>query len=47
MQGEDKKRWQVLCEQTVKEQDAVKLFALIQEFKRSTGCSKRRKRLKD
>jgi hypothetical protein len=34
MQGEEKERWQLLCEQAVKEQDALKLFALIQEINR-------------
>jgi hypothetical protein len=34
MQGEDRERWQVLCEQAAKEQDAARLFALTQEINR-------------
>lgn len=34
MQGEGRERWQLLCEQAAKEQDADKLFALTQEINR-------------
>ncbi len=34
MQGEGRERWQLLCEQAAKEEDADKLFALTQEINR-------------
>lgn len=34
MQGERRERWQLLCEQAAKEQNAEKLFALTQEINR-------------
>jgi hypothetical protein len=34
MQGEDRERWQVLCELAAKEEDPDKLFALTQEINR-------------
>lgn len=34
MEGEDKERWQILCELAAKEQDPDKLFAMTQEINR-------------
>lgn len=32
MQGEDKERWKILCEQAAVEQDPTKLIALVKEI---------------